>query len=242
MANFDCIEFLQEFIGKSIIDMLYLFDRINMKNDISYQIMCNSEVHKNVVKILNMYMLMPLSKVFYLIDIAIKSNTLDVLPNIYENYDFNSSDDAYKEINSAIAQNLNENDIVSIINDPKSQITKNIMANPIQNLNKIAEAILKIYKYKNKLYNFFINKTSEDLQEICKKYPDLDALIGYIFVTKRIYKKSFIINNFLLKLDNFILVHILGDNIDPFGNEKEQIKNLKMHTGKITNSKIIIEV
>ncbi|XWV24686.1 putative ORFan [Tupanvirus deep ocean] len=243
LTDFACTKFLQEFIGEPVVDILNIFDRMNMKNDINHHIRNNDEVFQNVIKICNMHLLMYLSKLFYTIDIAMKSDSLSLLTTIYENSRYSTRYGSYRQITNLMVDSLkNETDISPIINDPDNEIIKNIMSST-DNSNQYISALNQIFDCKKKLYDLFLNKASDDMQEIFKKYPDIDALIGYHFVTKRVAKKDFVINR-LLKIDDFFIIYFLGDNVNfnLVDNDIEQIKNLKMPTNKFTNSKIVIEI
>ncbi|XWV25929.1 putative orfan [Tupanvirus soda lake] len=235
------VKFLEEFTGKSIIDILAIFDCINMKSDITYHIKNDISVYQNVLKIINTHMLVYLSKVFYLLDIAIKTNTTQMLCQLYVNTNYSPLHGYLKKFTNIFSVNLkNGTNVSEIINDLDPDDIKKKFDHTGSH-HDITTGLCKIYECKKKLYDYFTNKTSADILAICQKYPDIDILIGHYFLTNRVVKKDFVINH-LLKLDNFVIIYYLGENISVYDNEITQIKNLKAHTNNFTQSKIIVEI
>jgi hypothetical protein len=248
LDNFKCCKFLEQFFGKPIVSLVDWMSGFHMVNDIPLAIQSNQAIYTSIKNILTIHMMFTMAQVCSIIDLAMKSATLEALRYIY----FHCSDDKqgcfcpfiYVKINNTIARHLmNNTDIGTEISDPiYSDLMKTILyAVPLMP-NTVIDVITNMYEHSKKLYVYFIDKTTQEIINICTENPDINAMIGgYLNPNRKITK--LIIAEHISKINNYLLIDLLDDAILCSLNDKTtQIKDLVMPYNNMDKKKIIIEV
>ena len=240
LTNFESVNFLINFVGKSLNEMQPILLNISNVCDIPYVVRNISSIYETLQKILYTYAIVYISKSFYTINIAINMNSTYILDNIYafETYSI------YPQIVKSLSNNK---DFTSLFNDLDDDFNEKL--HDIFNSKKLGYDIdtfknemMTIYMMYQKNYNFFVKKNINEILDYCKSNPDFEAIIYRYCVNKKILS-NFSILKYILRYENiFFLEKLISNETIIETNDPGQIMDLKILPNKQFTGSILIEI
>lgn len=236
LKDYHFSKYLSKFFGKPIDNILEMFENLNLARDIPYVCKTKPEIKTAMEKIFNTYLIFTLARVFAQIDVALQSNTFDIFCCTGTGYP-NLTPPLYQKImNLAIKMDQQ----IDFEDDRMIKVSENmyVFMDKTVEITQMRIFLTEVYQNNKKLYQFFAEHTIDEILELCKKNPDMEAMVGRYYQGKKIVSKDFVIR--CIANNHFWIINNILNNMCIY-QDNEQVKGLRIHT-KVPKKKIVIEV